>query len=257
MRCSIDPDEDVILWWSGTMFAHLPGKAPAPILGFEGYNICRSEQLEDGTWRIATRELTFYRDLETGEIVDQWDNPFTGGQNAVVHVANDPVNTVLYSPARAMPVPWVESGEQLMLTLNIPLSYPNPLQPDEYPAASSGETYVGSEHFTFFAPIDAMGDPALTQVPVTYGWTRLGPWLPWMGMGRAEGGLLYVGQGNKKASIDELASDIRERIHTTYPEYATAPREWKTPNATSWTEYRRLHPPQGSGPGGPEGKAGE
>lgn len=239
MRCSLDPSEDVILWWSGTLFAQLPGKAPSALMGFEGYNICRSEKLEDGTWRLATRELTFYRDLRTGEILGEWDNPLNGRRVEVVDVANDPVNTVLNAPGRSFPVPWVEAGDQLLVTLNIPLSYPNPLQPDAWPEESSGPVYVGSEHFMFFVPRAAMEDATLSQAPVTYGWTRVGPWLPWMRMGQAEGNLLYIGQGNKRQAISELPDDIQALVRERYPEYATAPREWVQPNATSWTEYRR------------------
>ena len=253
MRCSLDQTQDVILWWSGTMFSQLQGKAPAPILGFEGYNICRSERLADGTWRLLTRELTFYRDLKTGHIIDHWDNPLSGERNTVLQVANDPVNTVLNAPGRPMHLPWVKSGEQLMLTLNIPLSYPNPLPPKDFPKASSGEMYVGSEHFTFFAPLAAMEDASLTQAPVVYGWTRLGPWLPWMQMGQAPGNLLYVAQGNKKSSIEQLPADIQKRIRTTYPEYATAPTQWVQPNVTSWSYYKQLQQSQAKDDNGDKG----
>ena len=240
MRCTTSPAEEALLWWEGTLFAQEPGKKAEPLMRFEGYNICRPEVLADGTVRLLTRELTFYRDLATGRIIDHWDNPISGRRNTVVHVANDPVNTVIHGPGRELPLPFFEAGDQLMLTLNVPLAYSNPLQPGEYPAESSGPMYIGSEHFMFFAPLDAMRDPALTQVPVTYGWTRVGPWLPWMELGQREGTLLYVGQGNKRASVAELPEDIRQRIARDYPEYAHAPTVWVQPNATSWTEYKRL-----------------
>ena len=234
MRCSLDPQEQVLLWWEGTLFAQEPEKKAAPLMGFEGYNICRAEKLADGTWRLVTRELTFYRDLATGQIIDEWDNPFSGERVEVVHVANNPVNTVLNAPGREEAMPWVEAGDTVMLTLNIPLAYPNPLQPAQFPAESSGPMYIGSEHFMFFTPRAALEDPALSQVPVTYGWTRVGPWLPWMKLGTRAGGLLYVAQGNKRASVDELPEDIRARIARHYPEYATAPAQWVQPNVTSW-----------------------
>jgi hypothetical protein len=240
MRCSLNPQEDVLLWWEGTLFAQQPDKKAMPLLGFEGYNICRSEKLADGTWRLLTRELTFYRDLATGQIIDEWENPFNGQTVDVVHVANDPVNTVLNAPGREVPMPWVQAGDTLMLTLNIPLAYPNPLTPAQFPAESSGPMYIGSEHFMFFTPREAMEDAALSQVPVTYGWTRVGPWLPWMKLGTTPGSLLYVAQGNKRASVDELPADIRQRIARHYPEYATAPSQWVQPNVTSWSYYRDL-----------------
>lgn len=240
LRCSLDPKQEEILWWSGTLFAQEPGKKAQPLMGFEGYNICRAEKQPDGVWRLYTRELTFYRDLATGEVLQHWDNPLSGERNEVVAVANDPVNTVLNAPGRSIPMPWVESGDQVMLTLNIPLAYPNPLQPDEYPEESSGPVYMGSEHFMFFAPRSALADPARQSVPVTYGWTRVGPWLPWMKLGQRPGTLLYIGQGNKLDSLDELPADLQALVRSTYPEYEHAPKTWVQPNATSWSEYKKL-----------------
>ncbi|MEO5962131.1 MAG: DUF1838 family protein [Thermomonas sp.] len=250
MRCSLDQKDDVILWWDGTVFAQMPQKKPVALMGFEGYNICRAEKQADGVWRLLTRELTFYRDLKTGKIIDQWDNPYTSARNDVLHVANDPVNNVLNPPGRPSVMPWVQSGDQLMLTMNIPLAYPNPLSPKEFPKQSSGEMYEGSEHFMFFVSRKDIDNPALKQVPTSYAWTRIGPWLPWMEMGTSPGNLLYIAQGTKKASISELPADIQERVRTTYPEYATAPREWVTPNMTSWTVYKQWFERQKKAKGG-------
>jgi hypothetical protein len=243
MRCSMDPKEHVVTWWKGTIFAQLPGKAPSAIMGFEGYNICRMQPQDDGSWQFISRELSFYRDLKTGALIDAWDNPFTGKRNEVLHVANDPVNSVFSSKRRdGTPslLPWVEKGGDLMMNFNVPLSYPNPLQPKDFPEESSGETYTGSEHFMFFAPSAPMNDPKVLNAPASYGWTRIGPWLPWMKMGTHEGNLLYIAQGHKLAGIDELPADMRERIKAKYPEYATAPETFSTPNETSWTYYRKL-----------------
>lgn len=237
LRCSTDAKDEVVLWWTGTLFGLQEQKAPRPLLGFEGYNICRAERQADGSWRLLTRELTFYRDLRTGRIIDEWQNPYTQATNRVVHVANDPVNNT-FRPG-GHPTPWLESGDTVMLGLNIPLSYPNPLSPAEFPKESTGETYTGSEHFMFFAPKAQMDDPALAQVDTTVGWSRVGPWLPWMEMAGVEGRLLYVGQGNKR-SIEDMSPEMQERIRRDYPEYTRAPSQWTTPNMTSWTYYKQL-----------------
>ncbi len=243
MRCSLDPEQDVVTWWKGTIFANLPEKAPQAILGFEGFNVCRTVPQEDGTWQFRSRELSFYRDLATGELIDTWVNPFTGLTNEVVHVANDPVSHVFSNRTRAGDpniYPWIEKGGDLMLTFNVPLTYPNPLSPDEFPEESSGPMYTGSEHFMFFTPRAAIDDPSLKSAPASYGWTRIGPWLPWMKMGTAPGNLLYIAQGHKVAGIDDLPADMRERIARDFPQYATAPDSWYQPNATSWTYYKKI-----------------
>ena len=248
MRCSLDPKQDVIAWWKGTLFQQEPGpgKAPVALMGFEGYNICRSEKLEDGTWRMLSRELTFYRDLKTGKILETWDNPISGERNTVVDVANDPVNHVQNPPGRPqMSLPWVKTPGWLMLTWNIPLAYPNPLMPEQFPRQSSGPVYAGSEHFMFFVKREDMENPAIKSAPLLMSWTRTGPWLPWMELGQRPGGLLYIAQSAKLGSLKELPQDIQDLVHSKYPEYATAPATWVQPNVTSWTRYKQLQQQSG------------
>ncbi len=242
MRCSLDPDETTIAWWYGTLFADFPDSAPQPLLGFEGFNACRMIPHEDGGFKMVTREVTYYQDLETGEIIETWDNPFTDETVEVFQVANDPVSHQMPLAGRDYTTwPWRQLGDQLMLTMNIPLTYPNPLQPDEFPDESSGETYLASEHFTFFAPIDEINDPDIDSTASSYGWARTGPWLPWMRMGQREGGLIYSGQGKKlRGGYEQLPEPIRAYTDEHFPEYRTAPDSYYGPNATSWTEYRRI-----------------
>lgn len=243
MRCSLDPKESVVTWWKGTIFVQLPEKAPAAVLGFEGFNVCRTVPQDDGTWQFLSRELSFYRDLKSGEIIDRFANPWTGATNEVIHVANDPVSHIFSSRTRAGGpniYPWKSIGGDLMLTFNVPLTYPNPLQPDAFPEESSGKMYTGSEHFMFFTPKAPIDDPSIKNAPASYGWTRIGPYLPWMKMGRRPGNLLYIAQGHKLGGIDELPDDIRARIDRDYPDFRTAPETWYQPNATSWTYYKAL-----------------
>lgn len=256
MRCSLDPTEQVYTWWKGTIFAVFPGKAPQPIFGFEGYNVCRMKKAADGTWQKLSREMSFYRDLKTGALVDTWDNPFTGKTNEVLHVANDPVNNVFGGRGPGV-YPWEAKGSDLMLTFNIPLTYPNPLNPKDWPEESSGEMYTGSEHFMFFTPKAAIDDPTIQNAPASYGWTRVGPWLPWMKMGTTPGTLLYIAQGHKIDGYEDLPADMRARIDADFPVFKDAPTEWTQPNATSWTYYRDVMTKRRAEAGEAEGTAAE
>ena len=108
LRCSTDPADEVIVWWSGVLYGLQDQQAPRPVLGFEGYNICRAEAQADGTWRLLTRELTFYRDLATGQIVDEGRTHNQGPPHGV-HVANIRSTPV---QGRRHADPWVESGTE-------------------------------------------------------------------------------------------------------------------------------------------------
>ena len=56
----------------------------------------------DGSYQRLCRELIFYKDLKSGELMDQWDNVLTGERVKVVDVANDPFNYIIseYFPTR-------------------------------------------------------------------------------------------------------------------------------------------------------------
>ncbi len=240
IRASNDGKQAFANWWV-TVFAAVPGERPRPIFRLDGYNVGRFIKAADGSVQFVSREVAYYRDLKTGEFLTEWDNPYTKEKNTVVQVTNDPVNSTLPAPkaGEAGRFPFMQSGDDVFLRLDIPLAYPNPLLPADFPAESSGPLYIASEHFIFFSKTHDLDDPKLTSVPLTYAWTRTGPWLPWMKMGMRPGGLVYSGHGKKFARFEDLPADVREYTTANYPLYQTAPAGYTTPNETSWTYYKK------------------
>ncbi len=224
--------------WAVTVFIVEPGKRAMPIMRLDGFNVGRPIKNADGSYQWLSREVAYYRDLKTGAILDKWDNPLTGKTNEVLHVINDPVNGK-FAPA-TMSLPWNIRGEDVFLKMDIPLAYPNALQPTEFPEESTGPTYFASEHFLYFAKMRDLENPSLTSVPSSYAWTRTGPWLPWMKMGTRPGYVLYSGQGKKLKSAAELDATVREYTQKNHPDFMSAPKVLVTPNETSWTYYRKV-----------------
>ncbi len=54
-------------------------------------------------YRRIQREVIYYYDLDSGEVLDEMVNPYTGETVKVVHVANDPFNRVLRETAMSRP----------------------------------------------------------------------------------------------------------------------------------------------------------
>jgi Protein of unknown function (DUF1838) len=235
---------DTIADWQVTMFIVEPGKKAVPVMRLDGFNVGRFAKQPDGSVQWMSREVAYYRDLKTGKILGEWDNPVTGQKNQVVQVINDPVNSAF--PAQPAPnqppLPWNVRGDDVFLKLDIPLAYPNALLPADYPDESTGPTYLASEHFLFFAKTRDLMDPKLTSIPAAYAWTRTGPWLPWMKMGTRPGYVLYSGQGKKLASAEELDPVVREYTQKNHAAFMTAPKSFVRPNETSWTYYKKQFP---------------
>lgn len=242
MRASLD-GKDTVTWWSGQVFAAVPDERPKLLFGFEGMNVARAEQQKDGSWRMYSREYAVYKDPQTGAILDEWANPYTGETVAVFHVQNDPVNFTLGQSAGAEParlLPLRQVGADVILGLDLPLAYPNPITPEQHPRHSTGALYVGSEHFGFYARKADLDDTRQLSVPMQLAWFREAPWLPWMQMGDHAGLLIYSGYGKKlTGGVDELPAPLRQHIGKVAPEFLHAPRDWVQPNATSWTVYKR------------------
>lgn len=248
LRCSLDSSEHKYSWWTATVYAQVPGEKLKPLLGFEGYNVCRVVKLADGSYQLLTREVSYYKDLKTGKIIEQWDNPYTGKTDDVMHVHNDPVNTPMPPPGKASyPLPWKVMGNDVMVLLDIPLDYPNELSPKEFPEESSGERYIASEHFGFFAKLADMNNPKLKSVPYVNSWFRTGPWLPWMKMGQRPGGLICSGEGKKLDSFADLPAAVQAYTRKHFPKFVDAPTEFVSPNETTWSVYRDMKRAQASG----------
>lgn len=245
MRSTNDGKDTFANWWV-TVFAVVPGERPREIFRLDGFNVGRFVKAEDGSAQFLTREVAYYRDLKTGEFLKEWLNPFTSEKVSVLHVLNDPVNSrwAAPKPGEAGRLPFMQNGDDVFLRLDIPLSYPNPLSPSEYPAESSGPTYLASEHFTFFSKTRDLADPKASSVPLTYAWARTGPWLPWMKMGQRPGHLIYSGHGRKFAKFDDLPADLREHTRANHPLYMKSPDTFASPNETSWTYYKKQFPPK-------------
>ena len=241
MRASSDGRDAFANWWV-TVFAVMPGEKPRAILRMDGYNVGRFAKQEDGSVNFISREVAYYKDLASGKIIEEWANPYTNEKNAVLQVANDPVNSRMAAPkaGEAGRMPFRVSGNDVMLLMDVPLAYPNALLPAEFPAESTGPTYLASEHFSFFARANELDDSKTASVPITYNWTRTGPWLPWMKMGTRAGYLLYSGHGKKFASFAELPADVRAYTLANFPQYLTSPSSYATPNETSWTYYKKI-----------------
>ena len=241
MRASADGRETFANWWV-SVFAVVPGERPKEIMKMEGFNVGRFIKADDGSAQFMTREVGYYRDLKTGEFLKEWLNPYTNEKVAVVHILNDPVNSrwPAPKPGEAGRLPFMQAGDDVILRMDVPHAYPNPLLPADFPVESSGPMYLASEHFTFFAKTKDLDDAKQASVPVTYAWARTGPWLPWMKMGTKPGYVLYSGHGKKFSRFEDLPADVREFTKTNYPLYMAAPTTYVTPNETSWTYYKKL-----------------
>ena len=233
--------EEVVIYAQSTVYAFVPGRRGEALFDLEVIGVKRYEQIEGG-WQRIQREIALYTDRGTGEVLEHWDNPFTGERVRVIPVLNDPVNRrhVIDGQGGGWAIRYMESGDDIMFYREIPLRYPNPLNPEDHPRHSSGEWYEAMELFNHFVRRSDLENPDLASAPSTVSWSRIGPWLPWMEMADHPGWLVYHGRGIKLDSVAELPTGIHDYIAQHFPKYLSAPEAWSEPSETSWTFFRRL-----------------
>jgi hypothetical protein len=94
-RASLDANESNFLSWTGNIYSFIPGEKRQLLFKIVGMSVSRCIPTGKGSWDFTSRELTYYLNPETKEILHQWENPWTEEKVTVVHVANSPVQAGL------------------------------------------------------------------------------------------------------------------------------------------------------------------
>ncbi|WP_432201783.1 DUF1838 family protein [Erythrobacter sp. W53] len=208
-------------FWSaqGRIYARRPDHMTIPLVGVEGVRFSKFDKTDDG-YLMWTRDWALFRDLETGEVIDTFDNPFTGKTNAVSHILTSRAYNWEMTPDRGqqMPsytgeawlidrplkMPWVEEGNHVAVTLELLVKYANGV--------------VGSEMEHFLMDRDELYHPAATSVKnARQAWVGNSPWLRWMDMGDIQGGTQWHSTGLKHASIDTLRPEFVREVDKRWP----------------------------------------
>ena len=227
-------------YFRGDVLAYYDGqKALKPLFGFEGFGMTKVIQEEDYGWRKLHREVAYYTDLETGDILETWDNPFTEETVEVLPVYNDPVNSRWF-PTYSMGLgdtqvtqefvfPWEIHGDLAVIDFGVNFAYPSLLDPNEWKRESPGPMTQVLEAIQVHTRLSELMDPSKTKVLNTGSWQRIAPWLPWMLMDQMPGRLFYKTRTAKLNSTADLPAKIRDYTEENYPLYMNAPAEWSEP----------------------------
>ena len=258
MSGSLDETEDSMGWYSARIFSVIGDyKIIQPLFDVEGFGMSRHEKQADGSYLRYQRECGFYKNIRTGEIMETWDNPMTGKTVKVSHIHNDPVNAHLKEEfplgfganedetVQMFPflLPWTFMGDTAFAAFDVNLDWKSPLDPKEWPTASPGERVRVSEYQQWSFPLEQLGDKSRAKIYTNGGWQRLANWLPWMRMGQAPGHLFYRSHIKSLRGPQDLPANIRDYAEKHYPEYFEAPKEWITPNESSFEVYASENDP--------------
>jgi len=246
LSCSTVDGEDVLYHWEGRAYSRRAGERDKHIFNVEGMNIrsCTTDNDADRGpgFKLVSREILLYLDKDTGEVMRSWDNPWTGEEVEVFHVANDPVNFEVYEVGRDGK-PYETSvridGDKYIQTTTVPLYYPNPLG-GAYQSEVGG-VYHATEMFNTMGPAESLFSSETTTADAYVGWVRMSDWLPWMKMSGRDGVIYFHTAGAKISGYDKMSDRMNAEIEKNYPEYKTPPLDGDPrDNMTSWKHYKQI-----------------
>ena len=235
VRSSLD-GRQIFLPWTGSIYAFVPGESKKRLFKIVGMNVSRCIADTDNSWNFTSRELTYYLDPSTGEILHQWKNPWTEETLTVVHVANNPVEGYFKGT-----FPAYVNGDITTFMFDLFPAYPNPLAEDpRFADYSPNPTYQAVELFKMTVPTADLLNPETISVSQLFvSWDRIGPWLPWMKMGNKAGHLIYSATSVKVNGFTDLPQLLQDEINTRVPLYKNAPKAPLDGDMTSWTYFQK------------------
>jgi hypothetical protein len=223
---------DTWKWFTGRLHAALPDGAIVPLLGFDSVIRRKLAALDAASATITFSEATVFRDLASGEILDEWRNPLSGRVVRPLHYPEGP-NPLTSRAADFAPggsfAPWLVSAGTARFTRESRSDSPHPLDPAVWKLESSGPRFRALTLRSYTVALADFADPARTALPADYSLAVLSGWFPWMLLGPLPGQMLWQAEGRKVASPEDIPAALRARIVAKFPGLFAPVVPWKGP----------------------------
>jgi hypothetical protein len=270
-------DEPVIGGFHGLMYARIGDRRMVPVFGYTGTGVLLAKIDENKDLWVKSRETGYFTDLETGDVLETWDNPFTGKTVEVYHFYNDVLvgkigkeipkfffgaegdSPTLMNEGTVFPneqgrypfiLPFQQYGDDLMLSWDYTHEYTNPVTPAGWPRSSTGARISPSEHFTFNIAKRQLEDRDLPSARFTAGFSRISQFWPFMEMGGTPyaNGSLFGRMFSHKGlrGTDDVPPKVLAYIEKNAPDFLTLPVGWdmKNDRVETWKAYAQDIPPE-------------
>lgn len=212
-RSLLDAD-DILHWYHFTMVAVPLNATPIPVVRWEGIEFSRHERIGETTYRLHGHNLSFPRDLHSGEFVDRVLNPIT---REIVDVP----------PMALTEDPGIIRSLEGVVTLDTPNLKPRPelriirrendwvkvdairVPPDTWPV-----TFL--EMGTEGVPASLFADARNLWLPSEVSGAYVFPWPKWMKMDGAPGHMFASWSGCKLRDVAQLPVEFVRRAESTH-----------------------------------------
>ena len=250
MRLFAGRDGSSVFTNQGIIYGRAPDELPRPLVGYVSVLQIQPRQVMPNVFRTAQIEALVYLDLETGEPLTRWRNPYT--DEAVIPVGYASPENIYYfdvtgSYTRALPLErsgrwhldWHTSDTDIWVTETRRNAFPSGITEVEFPRAYAGPIRNSVDILTYRARI-ADFSSGRRFVPSQLAMLSDTPWPLWMMMGRRPGQVLWHGFGGKFRQLSDVPAQARRAVETAFPGFLDDPWSFDVGSWGTAAQMRRL-----------------
>lgn len=217
-------DGGVGIRWTDGVLAGVVDQVTTQLLGVSQQIYTRFVAQEDGSYDVVYLELVYFTELQSGQVLEAWNNPYTGRRTDVPVQILGPVRFYLPTDLRVVNEPypidgienahWFEplppTGDDVLFSERIDSYVP--------PMTADGSPMRFHEVFSFRASAKDLAVTDAPYVPTTIDKVNVISWRTWMDMAEIEGVTMSRGAGRAIVDYDELPDDLIKKNERHFPD---------------------------------------
>jgi hypothetical protein len=229
-RSLVEDEGSTLTWYNWIAFVVAEGRAPFPLVRFEGMEFSYYRRVAPMEYRIHAHNLSYARDLRTGEFLREIENPLTGRLLKVepAVLLTDP--GVLASPRGFRNLK--SDGKTWRQPFRVFRIQDDLVKFDSVRTAPPEMPTVHIENSCQWVPRTLFDDPSIRSLPVEFAGVYLFPFPKWLEMGDRKGHMYGMWDGRKLDGPADLPVEFLRRTEREFPELLK-PR---------WQEFERPIP---------------
>ncbi|UCG74280.1 MAG: DUF1838 family protein [Chromatiales bacterium] len=209
-------------WVMGARYAVVDKKA-IPMLGILAGTFSRYQRLDPDTFEARALEVAYFTDLDTGKLLETWENPVTGKVVEVPQTRMGPSRILMRADGLEVPNPSGEAaGMEIRHRFKDPIQFQGrvwiteEIRVESEPRQPGGKAFRYNEMTTYESRLADLNDPELTAAPVNVQFQSLVTFRRWMGFGDTPGHTTARGFGGRETRVEDLPPyylELTERYH--------------------------------------------
>ncbi len=215
-RSLVEDEGSTLTWYNWIQYVIAEGRAPFPLLRLEGIEYSYYRRVAPMEYRIHAHNLSYARDLLTGEFLTELENPLTGKAVKV-----DPFLLLTDPGTLASPRGFRNlnsDGKTYRQPFRVFRIQDDMIKLDSVRTAPPDMPTVHIENSCQWVPRSQYEDKSIRSLPAEFAGVFVFPFPKWLEMGDRKGHMYGMWDGRKVNGPAELPNEFLRRTEREFPE---------------------------------------